>query len=878
MLTKYSSYILCLLISILVVALYINDFSFLVELEWKIQGLLYSVTNDSNYAGDFTLVNIDEKSVKEFGKWPWDRDRVADLLAAVGNGEPKTVLMNIYFDYDASQDTLGYTAILAGQMSWMKNVIVPYEISKAEFRSDKISSPDYLKYFSVGVNNELGVLPEHATLLGRKIFLPPDLICEYAAGMGFKYNVYDTDRKIRWSPLVMHYEGFYYPSVELMTAVHHLGMDPSMVKVKGGESVQLGGLEIVTNEKAEMFINFNSPGRTFNRVSAADVLSEKIDLKSFKDKLVIISLDLEDETEYFSTPVSPRLAEFEKTANIVENIVHGNLIKRMDSNPLVDMVILFGLGIVFAFVLPRVSLKFRLIILAGSFFVLVNLAYVLFSSYSILTRPLYVGIELFFFLIASPLMDNEFLAKLGIIEDTRSHKPGGLPKIKQKPTVKLLKEDRLQTTNTDEPTIQVDNRRSSLDQSDQLKKTTPANLTADSSEIKTVAQQVPGDIQDSTPGDYHNISLNDDGKSDQEGNSETTSEKTPPFDEQEDTPPEGFEPTADNSGRLDLRGEPANQLSSYEQSISSGTPPGGITPNAGRSQNDSQQNFSMGDSQQLTTLGRYKVVGELGKGAMGSVFKGLDPAINRNVALKTIRLDFVSDPEEFAELKERLFREARAAGMLSHPNIVTIYDVGTEGKLQYIAMEYIKGATLEEMIRRKVKFNLRIVAQMIAQICSALEYAHSYKIVHRDIKPANIMVQQDYTVKVMDFGIARVDSTSMTRTGIAMGTPNYISPEQLQGRKVDHRCDIFSLGVMMYEMLVNKRPFTGENLTALIYSIVNKEPEPPSAVDSSIPPLFDRIIEKSLKKNPDERFQKASEISSALSDFIESFTPVRKGF
>ncbi|MCX6827448.1 MAG: serine/threonine-protein kinase, partial [candidate division Zixibacteria bacterium] len=228
-----------------------------------------------------------------------------------------------------------------------------------------------------------------------------------------------------------------------------------------------------------------------------------------------------------------------------------------------------------------------------------------------------------------------------------------------------------------------------------------------------------------------------------------------------------------------------------------------------------------------------------------------------------------------AELKERLFREAQAVGKLSHPNIVTIYDVGTEGNLQYIAMEYLQGQTLEEMIRRKVKFNYRIIAQIIAQICSALDYAHSRGIVHRDIKPANIMILSDYAAKVMDFGIARVDSSSMTRTGIAMGTPNYISPEQLQGKPVDHRTDIFSLGIVMYEMLLHRRPFRGENLTSLIYHIVNTEPEMPSAVDKSVPLLFDRVIAKALKKNPEERYQKAGEISAALSDFIDSFTPKR---
>jgi serine/threonine protein kinase len=273
----------------------------------------------------------------------------------------------------------------------------------------------------------------------------------------------------------------------------------------------------------------------------------------------------------------------------------------------------------------------------------------------------------------------------------------------------------------------------------------------------------------------------------------------------------------------------------------------------------------------LKSLGRYQIQGVLGKGAMGTVYLGIDPAINRPLALKTIRLDFVSDPEELAELKERLHREGQAAGKLSHPNIVTIYDVGSEGSLQYIAMEYLQGQTLEDMIKKKTRFNYRIIAQMISQICSALQYAHDQGIVHRDVKPANIMVLSDYRIKVMDFGIARVDSNSMTKTGIAMGTPNYISPEQLRGREIDRRADIFSLGVMMYELLLGKRPFKGENLTSLMYAILNHEPEKPSSVRPQIPLLFDHIIAKALKKDPADRYQKAADVIVDLHDFVESF-------
>ena len=204
---------------------------------------------------------------------------------------------------------------------------------------------------------------------------------------------------------------------------------------------------------------------------------------------------------------------------------------------------------------------------------------------------------------------------------------------------------------------------------------------------------------------------------------------------------------------------------------------------------------------------------------------------------------------------------------MSHPNIVTIYDFGLQGNLQYIAMEYIDGYTLESVLKRNLHLNYRIIASTIIQVCSALEYAHKMGIIHRDIKPANIMVMENFRVKVMDFGIAHFKSSSMTQTGIAMGTPNYISPEQLKGKEVTPSSDIFCLGVVLYELLTHTKPFTGENISALVYKITNENPPPPSTLDPKVPPLFDLVLKKSLAKDPAERYRSAKEMAGALEDF-----------
>lgn len=271
----------------------------------------------------------------------------------------------------------------------------------------------------------------------------------------------------------------------------------------------------------------------------------------------------------------------------------------------------------------------------------------------------------------------------------------------------------------------------------------------------------------------------------------------------------------------------------------------------------------------LDHFGRYRILGSLGKGAMGMVYKGLDPAIDRPVALKTIRVDQIFEPGEVNELRERLNREAKAAGKLSHPNIVTIYDVGGDGNVQYIAMEFLMGNTLETLLRNGLSWDYKTISKVMMQVCDALDYAHENGIVHRDVKPANIMILDGNRVKVMDFGIARVDkSASMTHTGTALGTPNYISPEQLKGQIVDRRSDIFSLGVVFYEILTNQKPFKGETISALIYSILHTEPAPPSEVNLEVPRIFDKIIAKALVKDPDLRFQKAGDVADILRKLI----------
>ncbi len=259
----------------------------------------------------------------------------------------------------------------------------------------------------------------------------------------------------------------------------------------------------------------------------------------------------------------------------------------------------------------------------------------------------------------------------------------------------------------------------------------------------------------------------------------------------------------------------------------------------------------------IKKLGRYEIIQALGQGAMGIVYKGVDPKIGRTVALKTLKTTGELPENQLVEFKRRFSQEAQSAGRLNHPNIVTVYDVGEEEGVAFIAMEFIKGKPLDEMISEKQPLSVDQIVTIMGQICEGLGYAHRNGVIHRDIKPANIVLTEDGSAKITDFGIAKITSTSATQTGTIMGTPSYMSPEQITGKSVDNRSDIFSLGAVFYELLTYEKAFPGDNITTVMYRIVNENPSPVSAINLSMPTQFNPIIQKALAKNPADRYADA---------------------
>lgn len=276
-------------------------------------------------------------------------------------------------------------------------------------------------------------------------------------------------------------------------------------------------------------------------------------------------------------------------------------------------------------------------------------------------------------------------------------------------------------------------------------------------------------------------------------------------------------------------------------------------------------------------ISKYEVRRELGKGAMGTVYEGFDPVIERPVAIKTILADYLQNVES-ESAAARFRREAQVGGKLQHPGIVGVYEYGEDETMAFIVMEYVQGRDLRTLLRERGRLELIDVYEVMRQLLAALDYSHKQDVVHRDIKPTNVMVLDGMKIKVMDFGIAKIQSSSLTQVGTVVGTPTHIAPEQLLGLSADRRVDLWAAGVILYEMLTGRAPFIADTPAAVMHKVLQLDPTPPSSLIPSIPPAFDAVVARALAKQPEDRFQTAGEFSKSLvAAFIRGKSPTENG-
>ena len=280
------------------------------------------------------------------------------------------------------------------------------------------------------------------------------------------------------------------------------------------------------------------------------------------------------------------------------------------------------------------------------------------------------------------------------------------------------------------------------------------------------------------------------------------------------------------------------------------------------------------ENPEIKRFGRYEIVAELGRGAMGVVYKALDPQIGRTVAVKTVSLSG-QEPDEEKEFRLRFNHEAQAAGRLHHPGIVAIFDVGEnpENGDPYIVLEYVAGESLNKVLAREKKLPLETALQLVEEVAEALDYAHAQGVIHRDIKPGNILINDDGHAKIADFGIAKLNLAHFTLPGKVLGTPAYMSPEQLSGEGLDGRSDLFSLGVILYAMVTGHSPFQGDSATTVCFKVANREPVEASALDMTLPRELDEVISRAMAKNPEERYQRGAELAEDVRQLQQTFKP-----
>ena len=610
---------------------------------------------------------------------------------------------------------------------------------------------------------------------------PLQSYAEAAQRLGHLTILPDVDGKIRSEQLAISYNGQYYPSFALQVAASYLGIKQEKIDLKLGEGIGLGKLFIGTNADLSMN-NFYYQEGAFPVDSIFDIVTEKIPLSKYKDKVVLIGPTAVGVGQPLATPTNPSTPPVIALAHIVSSIMGEDFFVKPDWGIWITILAFLSISAFLMFILPKLNAR-------NSAIATVALALGMFGTHYILMTGSSMWIE---------LMLPTSLLLIGYLLVT---------------TKRFLLTERGKMA-------------SDLD-------------AAETNKMLGLAYQGKGDL-DMAFDRFRKCPM-DEALMEVIYNLALDFERKRQFSKAANA----YEHIAKTDIHFRDVKQRIERSKKLDETLVLGGAGGGTAGTL----------IMEGDGMQKPMLGRYEIQKELGKGAMGVVYLGEDPKISRTVAIKTMALAQEFDEDELEEVKERFFREAETAGRLNHPNIVTIYDAGDEHDLAYIAMEFLKGKDLAPNCKPGALLPLTTVLTIVAECADALAYAHKFNVVHRDIKPANIMYDPDSKItKVTDFGIARITDASKTKTGVVLGTPSFMSPEQLSGKKVDGRSDLFSLGVMLYQMACGKLPFVAESMATLMFKITNDETPSILVEDPELPAKLDSIIQKALEKDPQQRY------------------------
>lgn len=775
------------------------------------------------------VVAIDDQSIANIGRWPWSRDIHAKVIAQLS--EAKVIANTVFFFEPQTDRSLKYlTAIetvlsqarpddplvmnlsgvvsdakraldtdgaLAASIEGAKKVVLPlvFETGRG-FGKAEADLPDFV------MKGAIPAAPGSDFLTSTHVQLPLLTLGNAAAAVGFLNQASDpVDGVTRSDPLLINYDGFWVPSLSLVSATKALNLSTADLKQQRSGVFQVGGLRIPLNESGRVWPQFypEKEGRAaFATDSFFDVYSGKIPPSRYAGKIVIIGATAAGVGTSFVTPLSPVTHPAVFLAHTTSSLLSGHFFDNPEwgsvaTAGLILCVVLFVLG-----VLPRLSAGWA----AASTAIL--LAGMLGAEFALIVS-LHTWVQL---VLPAAMLTFGYL---GLTTKRFLFTEAG--KIK----------------------------------SDQE--------SAETNRMMGLALQGQGQL-DMAFDRFRRVPLND-ALMDNLANLALDFERKRQFNKAQAV----YEHMAThNLNYKDLRGRLKRVKNLSETLILGGS--GG------------HRGGSLvlgGEAVEKPMLGRYQVEKELGKGAMGVVYLGKDPRIGRVVAIKTMALSQEFEGEELDDARQRFFREAETAGRLQHQHIVTIFDAGEDHELAYIAMEFLKGKDLVGYTHAANLLPLEKVISIAMRVAQALAYAHGLNVVHRDIKPANIMYEPDTdVVKVTDFGIARVTDASRTRTGMVLGTPSFMSPEQIAGKKVDGRSDLYSLGVMLYQLASGTLPFRAESMAELMFKIANEPAPDVRTANPLVPESVARVVARALSKNLQERYATGTQMAEDLLALLRS--------
>ncbi|MBT8350815.1 MAG: CHASE2 domain-containing protein [Deltaproteobacteria bacterium] len=802
---------------------------FIDTLELKSYDLMMNFRSDPGASNEVVIVDIDDDSIDKLGRWPWPRSLLAKIIEKINAGGPRVIGLNIILSEPEEsnglkeltnlkerflKNTLNRSGEAGGEflqaisdaitrldndrklsqaIMESGNVVLPVFLNESRVFSEEIVETDKL-LINQSIQNVRSPAGIHYPR-SDGITLPIPEFFQFSKGIGHINLFYDLDGTTRRESPVFEFHGLFIPSYTIKLAAVYLNIPENKIRANLGSMIQLGSLKIPTTKNTEILVSFKGATGSFKKYSFFDVINDKVPPNVFKNKLVLVSPSAAGIMNPLSTPTDSTMPVGEFSANTVWSILNNNLIEQPQWGHTAQLIIMFLLGILITFIMPRLKAM-----LAGMTFIILLIFLLGGSGYLFIAKGMWVS-------TTYPVMQL-LVGYIGVISLSFF-------------TVETKKE---------------------MVEGESAESNRMLGLSFQSQGMLDMAfdkfRKVP--VDNEVKDILYNLALDYERKR-QLNKAAIVYEYIEKHDKK-------FKDVAKKKTKLIQ----ASETMVFGDGFAGGS--------------SSSDDLLSTASDTRPTLGRYEIIKQLGKGAMGIVYLGQDPRINRTTAIKTFKFGDEFDPEDVKDLKAKFFREAESAGTLSHPNIVTIYDAGDEQDLAYIAMEYLEGEDLEKHVKKDKLLPMVKVIDFVADIADALDYAHEKGIVHRDIKPANIMLLNSGVVKITDFGIARITAISQTQTGIVKGTPYYMSPEQFSGQKVDGRSDIFSLGTMFFQLLTGELPFTGENPAALMNSIMNVAHSNPKSINPKIVTPIVTIINMALEKDRENRYQRASQMSTHLKE------------